>query len=114
MALFAPCPVHIASDSLSFVNRATAILNGWAPKKQWGTMPDGDLWQCWMSLAEQRGHTSIRLTHIKGHADDAHVQEGIISERDRLGNHEVDAIADRCISLFAEGTLPLAEFFVER
>ena len=55
---------------------------------------DGD----WVALAQYmirtRGGETVRVTKVKGHADDSGVQQGRVRLEDQLGNAEADAAAD--------------------
>ena len=55
---------------------------------------DGD----WVALAQYmirtRGGETVRVTKVKGHADDSGVQQGRVRLEDQLGNAEADAPAD--------------------
>ena len=54
---------------------------------------DGDLWQLIWNGIQARGHDTIRVTKVKGHATDAEVQEGKCTEADKQGNDNSDDAA---------------------
>ena len=90
IALSAHGPVHLASDSEAFVNQAnsilTAIPNGSNTRRCWATTSDGDLWYHFEQAATIKGPHSIRITWVKGHATDAHVDAGVTTRANQLGN----------------------------
>ncbi len=96
-ALLAPYPIHLGSDSRSFVNKANLILKGAIrmTDKPWQLHHDGDLWQLFANIVEQRGASSVRISWVKGHAKQRHLDEGITTEWRKKGNDRADAIAGR-------------------
>ena len=61
--------------------------------KPWALRPNGDLWQIWEKLAYCKGLRSIKVSWVKGHATQAHVDRGVTSWRDKCGNDAADALA---------------------
>ena len=77
-------PVHIGSDSQVFVDQANVILDqirdGCIAKRCWKTTSDGDLWEHFAKVATAKTPNSIRLTWVKGHANDWHVVQDMTTE----------------------------------
>ncbi len=94
-AALAPVPIHIGSDNLAFVNRANLIITGVLriDVKPWQLSPDGDLWALFDSIVKQRGAHSIRVTWVKGHAKQKHLDKGITTPWRKWGNDRADEIA---------------------
>ena len=51
-------------------------------------MKDGDLWEHFAEIAEQRGPHSVWITKVKGHATQEMVDEGKVEEDEKRGNDE--------------------------
>ena len=59
-------PVHLASDSKVFVDKANDILqrlkNNFADKTNYNTHSDGDLWMYFVQDVKSKGLQSVRFT----------------------------------------------------
>ena len=55
---------------------------------------DGDLVALAQNMIHTRGRETVRVTKVKGHAEDLDVQLGRVRLEDQLGNAEADAAAD--------------------
>ena len=55
---------------------------------------DGDLLILLRRMIDLRGSNTVRVTNVKGHADDVMVLHGRVRELDRLGNSAADEAAD--------------------
>ena len=55
---------------------------------------DGDLVALVQYMIRTRGRETVRVTEVKGHAEDADVQSGRVRLEDQFGNAEADAAAD--------------------
>ena len=55
---------------------------------------DGDLVALVQYMMRARGRETVRVTKVKGHAEDLNVQQGRVRLEDQLGNAEADAAAD--------------------
>ena len=64
------------------------------PKRPWGLMPHGDLWEVIHQHVLSKGGNHITCTKVKGHAIDLDVSDGIASREDQLGNDYADKAAD--------------------
>ena len=52
---------------------------------------DGDLVAFVQYMIRTRGRETVRVTKVKGHAEDADVQSSRVRLEDQLGNSEADA-----------------------
>ena len=106
VAISADGPVHVGSDSKAFVSRARKLqrnlANGRAAKKQWKLISDGDLWEHFYKALQTKGPNSFRATWVKGHATEDHVNKGVTTNQDRIGNDHADKIADMGAKLHGE------------
>ena len=93
MAMLASGPVHVGTDSLAAAKRLWPILAGKAPRRPWGLMNNGDLWQVAQNLAEQRGLSTTRLTKVKGHAEEEHILNDVTTRWKKRGNDIADTVA---------------------
>ncbi len=55
---------------------------------------DGDLIALVQYMIHTRGRDTVRVTKVKGHAEDVDVHHGLVRLKDQLGNAEADAAAD--------------------
>ena len=55
---------------------------------------DGDLVAIAQYMIQARRQDTVRVTKVKGHATDAHVDQGRVRLEDRFGNAEADTVAD--------------------
>ena len=55
---------------------------------------DGDLVVLVQHMIRTRGRETVRVTKVKGHAEDADVQSGRVRLADQLVNAEADTAAD--------------------
>ena len=77
IALVAPGPVHIGTDSQAMMETMNKLLawhettrrkSKWPLKKPWAMVNDGDLWEQASGIVRQRGPSSVKLTKEKGHS----------------------------------------------
>ena len=55
---------------------------------------DGDLIALVQHMMSTRGRETVRVTQVKGHAEDVDVQQGRVRLADQQGNSEADTAAD--------------------
>ena len=72
-------------------------------------MNDGDLIKLICRLLEQRRRDTVRVTNVKGHADEEMVRVGQVRDSDKLGNDAADEAAD-----FGRGRIDPAVFDAPR
>ena len=60
--------------------------------RQVGRLRDGNVGSC--PASEMRGRDTVRITKVKGHADEGMAREGGVRELDRSGNDAADEAAD--------------------
>ena len=95
-AMLQPRPVHVAADNESVIRKATTILSQNGPgRRQWRLQVDGDLWETFHELAQQRGVHSIAFTWTKGHASYRHLTQQLTNARNAVFNGYADAAADQ-------------------
>ena len=118
IALCAHGPVHIGSDSEAFVNTANDILHkihhNTKPHRSWKLMSDGDLWEHFYRAAIKKGPRSIKLTWVKGHATQEHIDKSITTLINKAGNDEADITADIGTALHGQEIINLAQQFHNR
>ena len=77
VALVSHRPVHLGSDSEAFVNKGQTIveraLQGLPTNICWQTTSDGDLWYYFEQAVLAKGPRSLKLTWVKGYANDTHI-----------------------------------------
>ena len=64
------------------------------PSVPFELMTDGDLLILIRRMIDLRGIDSVRISKVKGHADEDMVADGRVRMVDRLGNHAADEAAD--------------------
>jgi len=116
MALSFSGPLHLASDSLKFVRWANKILFdiSWTPGKPWELIADGDLWSIFCEHAASRGVDGIRITWVKGHSTLDHVERGVTTFFNKLGNDMADAHARQGVDCHTVGVVALACCYARR
>ena len=94
--------VHLGTDSQAFLDKAHYVLDlcrrGKQPKKPWGIHADGDLWEAFHDAVKAKGHKSIAITKVKGHATEDMVIKGKVKTEDKEGNDFADKVAVKAIA----------------
>ena len=113
VTIAAPGPVHQATDSKSYLDKANLILEGIdvTSRKPWGIQTDGDLWKIWESLAKQKGVDAIRISKVKAHTTLKDVEDGKISPFDRHYNDVSDKNATKGVQAHQHDALSVAYFW---
>ena len=94
LALQASDGVHLGVDNLGVVRHVGRILDGRVSSRPWELLPDGDLLLLIERMFHIRGLNAVRISKVKGHADEALVRAGAVRDLDRLGNNGADEAAD--------------------
>ena len=94
LALQAAGNIHLGVDNLSVVRHVGRLLDGNVGSCPAELVKDGDLVLLLGSILEMRGRDTVRISEVKGHADEGMVREGGVRELDRLGNIAADEAAD--------------------
>ena len=94
LALQANDGVHLGGDNLGVVRHAGRILDGRFSSRPCEVLPDGDLLLLVERMLHFRGLNTVRISKVKGHADEAMVRAGADRDLDRLENNGADEAAD--------------------
>ena len=94
LALQASGAVHLGVDNLNVVGRAGRLLNGCRSPCPAELLNDGDLILLNGKMLGLRGRDTVRVTKVKGHADEEMVRVGQVREIDGIGNDAADEAAD--------------------
>ena len=86
--------VHLDVDNLGVVRHVGRILDGKLSSRRFELLPDGDLLFLIERMLHIRGSDSVRISKVKGHADEAMVRAGTVRGLDKLGNNGADEAAD--------------------
>ena len=90
IALVAPGPVHIGTDSQAMMDTMIKLIgwhaetrrkSKWQMKKPWAMINDRDLWEQASGIINQRGPASIKLTKVKGHSTEDQGKQGNVGTR---------------------------------
>ena len=92
LALQSSHAVHVGVDNLGVVQHV-GRLRGSTPFE---LVTDGDLLALIRRMLDLRRRDTVRITKVKGHADEGTVFDGRVRELDRLGNNAADGAADLC------------------
>ena len=118
LALMAHGPIHLASDSKAFVDRANKYLSMLRkrkqPKRPWKLISDGDLWEHFWKAAEAKTPSAIAIVWVKGHATQQHIDQGITTQEKLVGNKEADDTADLGTAIFGKTAQSLADTYHTR
>ena len=93
MALQSSRAVHLGVDNLGVVRHVDRLLRGCRGPKPFELVNDGDLLLLLEHMLYRRGLDTVRISKVKGHADDAMVLHGQVRQDDRLGNDAADEAA---------------------
>ena len=86
--------VHLGVDNLGVVRHVDRLLRGCRGSKPFELVNDGDLLLLLEHMLNRRGLDTVRISKVRGHADDAMVLHGHVRREDRLGNDAADEAAD--------------------
>ena len=79
---------------LGVVRHVGRLLDGHCGSVPFELVNDGDLLLLIVRMLRLRGLDTVRITKVKGHADEGMVLDGRVREIDRLGNNATDEAAD--------------------
>ena len=94
VALQAYWPCHLAIDNLNVARSIGRLLDRDGLVHLLPLIKDGDLIALARYMIRTRGRETVRVTKVKGHAEDVGVQQGRVRLVDQRGNAEADAAAD--------------------
>ena len=94
LALQTSVAVHIGVDNLGVVRHVGRLLDGSPFSTPLELVIDGDLLILLRRMIDLRGSNTVRVTKVKGHADEGMVSDGRVRELDRLGNNAAVEAAD--------------------
>ena len=94
LALQSSGAVHLGVYNLGVVRHVGRLLDGYHGSVPWELVKDGDLLLLSERMLHLRGLDMVRITKVKGHADDGMVLDGRVREVDRFGNDAADDAAD--------------------
>ena len=81
-------------DNLGVVRHVGQILDGRTSSVPFELRNDGDLLLLIDRMVRRRGAGTVRISKVKGHADEIMVRAGQVRDIDRLGNNAADEAAD--------------------
>ena len=85
---------HVGIDNLNVARTIGRLLDKDCLVKPLPLVKDGDLVALVQYMIRTRGRDTVRVTKVKGHADDSDVQYGPVRLEDQLENAEADTAAD--------------------
>ena len=94
LALQSSRAVHLGVDNLGVVRHVERLHRGCRGPKPFELVNDGDLLLLIEHMLNCRGLDTVRITKVKGHADDAMILHGQVRRDDRFGNDAADEAAD--------------------
>ena len=94
LALQSSGVVHLGVDNLSVVRHVERLLDGHHGSVPFELVKDGDLLLLIGRMLRLRGLDMVRVTTVKGHADEGMVLNGRVREIDRFGNNAAGEAAD--------------------
>ena len=105
-------PVHVGSDSEVSVNKGNQlpidIIHSRKPHFDFKLASGGDLWEHFYEAALAKGGMSIKLSWVKVHAMQEHIDSGICSAVKKAGNGRADLIADTATELHGQDLIKVA------
>ena len=94
VALQSSGAVHMGVDNLCVVRHVGRLVDGHRGSLPLELVKDGDLLLLIGRMLHLRGRDTVRISKVKGHADEGMVLDGRVREADRLGNDAADDAAD--------------------
>ena len=86
--------VHLGIDNLGVVRHVGRLLDGCRGAEPFELVNDGDLLLLIDRMLRRRGLDTVRISKVKGHADDSMILHGQVRREDKLGNDAADEAAD--------------------
>ena len=86
--------LHLGVDNLGVVRHVGQLLDGRTSSVPFELRNDGDLLLLIDRMIRRRGPDTVRISKVKGHADEVMVRAGQVRDTDRLGNNAADEAAD--------------------
>ena len=94
VALQASWPCHLGIDNLNVARSIGRLVDSDYLTKSLPLVKDGDFIALARYMIRTRGRQTVRVTKVKGHAEDVDVQQGRVRLVDQQGNAEADAAAE--------------------
>ena len=94
VALQACWPCHFGIDNLNVARSIGCLLDSDCLSKPLPLVKDGELIALARNMIRTWGRETVRVTMVKGHAEDVDVQQGRVRLLDQQENAEADAAAD--------------------
>ena len=94
LALQTSRAIHLGVDNLGVVRQIGRLLDGCRGAVPFELVNDGDLLLLMDHMLRSRGLDTVRISTVKGHADDGMVLHGQVRREDKLGNDAADEAAD--------------------
>ena len=94
LALKSSGAVHLGVENSGVVRHVGRLLDDRHGPTPFELVNDGDLLLLIKRMLRLRGLATVRVTKVKGHADDGMVLDGGVREVDKLGNDAADEAAD--------------------
>ena len=94
VALQAYWPCHLGIDNLNVVRSIGSLLDADCLAKPLALVKDGDLIALVRYMIRTRGRDTVKVTKVKGHAEDIDVHQGRVRLVDKQDNAEADIAAD--------------------
>ena len=94
LALQSSGAVHLGVDNLGVVRHVGRLLDGHPGSVPFELVKDGDLLLLLERILRLRGLDTVRVTKVKGHADEGMVLDGRVREVDWIGNDAAAEAAD--------------------
>ena len=118
LAAAADGPVTIATDSAALILKANAIKAAVGGKLRkpvcWKTTKDGDMWEVFGHIVEDKGNHAIRFVKVKAHAEEADVLSGVTTDRNKKGNGKADEVAGEAAAIIGKSKLDLLAAYHKR
>ena len=94
LALQSSDAVHLGVDNLGVVRHVGRLLDGRHGSIPFELVKDGDLLLLNGRMLHLGGLDTVRITKVKGHADQGMVLDGRVRELNRVGDNAADEAAD--------------------
>ena len=82
--------------------------------KPWELQANGDIWRKFEKIIDERGQGTTKVTKLKGHAEQHHVDDTLITAENKAGNETADRLAGEAHDGFLKHFRQLANLYVHR
>lgn len=81
-------------------------------REPWALQADGDLWEAMKKLIKIEGRHSTRISWVKAHAQQEHIDQGLTTQQHPTGNDDADKLANQRVDSKIQGLSHIANLYL--